>query len=269
MMSRPGNIITLRKYLGKVAPAAILLAVIWLAVVGCKFTPPSDPSKEILEAAAQGNLAEIEKLLNQGADVNTHDTNGITPLMLASAEGYREIVVLLLEKGADAAIVNNHGETALSVASEETIRMLLRQQNSPRQNISIDDLCYAARMGDLDAVKNQIKGGISINSRGRERITALIEASLEGRLEIVTFLLEKGAEVDAQTDYGATALMAASREGHLEIVQALLQKGARSNIKNRYGEDARALADQKGYKAISRLLAEQSAAKEEIQAGKK
>ena len=244
-------------YLGKVTPTVLLLAAIWLVVVGCKLSAPANPSQEMLEAAAQGNLAEIEKLLAQGADVNARDTNGITPLMLASAEGYREIVMLLLGKGADASITNNQGETAMSLTSEETIRKLLRQHGLPRQNTSIDDLCFAARIGDLQAIKNQLLAGIDVNGRGKERISALIEASLEGKSGIVEFLLEKGAEVNAQTEYGLTALMAASREGHLEIVKMLLQKGARIEIRNSYGEDAKMLAEKNGYKTVSELLANQ------------
>ena len=41
----------------------------------------------MINASKDGNLTEVQRLLNQGADVNTKDTDGLTPLIHASACG--------------------------------------------------------------------------------------------------------------------------------------------------------------------------------------
>ena len=42
-----------------------------------------DASKNLLKAAEDGNLQGVQAALNHGADINTHDVNGRTPLHLA------------------------------------------------------------------------------------------------------------------------------------------------------------------------------------------
>ena len=57
------------------------------------------------EAAEQGNLEEVELLLNrEGTDVNAANENGYTPLMLAAKNGHTAIVELLKARGAE---INN------------------------------------------------------------------------------------------------------------------------------------------------------------------
>jgi outer membrane protein OmpA-like peptidoglycan-associated protein len=174
--------------------------------------------------------------------------------LLASALGYREIVELLFTEGANVNAVNVNGETALILASDGGMRAILRKHIKSQEPIIPEDFCYDARIGDLASIKNDLKSGIDVNARGREGITALIEASLEDRRDIVGLLIAKGAEVDARTDYGLTALMGASREGHVETVKMLLQKGAQGNLKNHYGETALEIAGMMGHKEIVELL---------------
>jgi ankyrin repeat protein len=48
-----------------------------------------------LNAAIEGNLEDIKRLLEQGADTNARDNDGMTALMYAEDLGYTEIVDLL------------------------------------------------------------------------------------------------------------------------------------------------------------------------------
>jgi ribosomal protein S27AE len=54
----------------------------------------------LTEAAWSGNLAEVDRLLNKGLDVNQMDSDGNTALALARANGNLEIETLLLSHGA-------------------------------------------------------------------------------------------------------------------------------------------------------------------------
>ena len=67
--------------------------------------------KEQLHFAAQdGDLAQIERLIAQGRDVNALDSLGKTPLHLAAKGEHLDAVALLIEHGAD---VNAHHEPVI------------------------------------------------------------------------------------------------------------------------------------------------------------
>ncbi|MGI9297669.1 MAG: ankyrin repeat domain-containing protein [Gammaproteobacteria bacterium] len=61
---------------------------------------PPDP--ELLFAAFKaGDVAEVKRLLDAGADPNAANKNGLTALMLAVLREYAEVVKMLLSAGAD------------------------------------------------------------------------------------------------------------------------------------------------------------------------
>jgi ankyrin repeat protein len=169
----------------KIIPLLILVTALW-ATAGCEKKP--DPSQDLLEAAAHGDLVEVKNLLEAGVNINAKNENGITALMLAATSGYGDIVELLLAQGADSKAKNNYGETALEVTSDKKIKALLREHGQLTQIVSPTALCRAARMGDIIAVKNYLDKGGDINSNGQEGLTALIEASSSGEKDMVELL---------------------------------------------------------------------------------
>ena len=55
--------------------------------------------KELLEAASNGDLAEVERLIEIGAVVNSRDEDGYTALMWAADEGRLDVVQLFVDNG--------------------------------------------------------------------------------------------------------------------------------------------------------------------------
>jgi ankyrin repeat protein len=51
-------------------------------------------------AAGMGDTEVVERLIKRGVNVNAHDDEGVTPLMLAAQEGRIDTVKLLLRNGA-------------------------------------------------------------------------------------------------------------------------------------------------------------------------
>ena len=97
-------------------------------------TKQQELSSQFIDAAEKGNLAEVENLLDKGADINTKGALGLTALMVASLEGHKEVVELLINKGADVNARDDfEGGTALlyaSVMGHEDIAELLRKHGA-------------------------------------------------------------------------------------------------------------------------------------------
>jgi len=71
----------------------------------------------ILYSANEGDVKDVEAILDLGANINTKGFyTGETPLMIAVNEGHVDVVRLLLDRGADISIRNDAQETDINVA---------------------------------------------------------------------------------------------------------------------------------------------------------
>ena len=167
---------------------------LWARGADIRHDPWSDGEDAALEeASAEGHLAVVEFLLDNGCFVNS---GGAVALRNASGNGHTPVVELLIARGAD---LVNYGGVSLHLASEG---------------------------GYLDLVQVLLEHGVDVNARDAYGSTALIEASNHGHLAVVRVLLEHDANVNLHTVYGSTALIGARNRGHREIVEALRAAGA-------------------------------------------
>ena len=84
-----------------------------------------------LHAATERNQIEMaELLIDLGADLNSENKNGMTPLMIAARHGNATLVKALLAKGANARKTDFTGRDAVSWAQESrrpaVVQMLQR-----------------------------------------------------------------------------------------------------------------------------------------------
>jgi len=75
-------------------------------------------ARTLLKAVKKGNLLQVEKLVENGADVNAKDNKGVTPLFLAAGHGFLPIVEYLGKNGADVKARDICGCTAIQMAVE-------------------------------------------------------------------------------------------------------------------------------------------------------
>ena len=53
------------------------------------------------QAVADGNIAEVKRLIDGGADINAKEEDGLTPLHIAAFAGQTKIALALIKVGAD------------------------------------------------------------------------------------------------------------------------------------------------------------------------
>ena len=93
---------------------------------------------------------------------------------------------------------------------------------------TLDNLCGAAALGNLDVVRNLYpRVGAS------ERESALLIAAQCDRLPVVAFLLKIGVNLAASD--GMTALHWASADGNIAMMELLLSRGAPLEALNEFG----------------------------------
>ena len=84
-------------------------------------------------AALNNNSKLVRFLLKNGANVNSAAVDGDTPLQTAVILGHTDIVKLLLDSGADPSIADNLGTTPLDVAKKDEIKAILLAHITPKE----------------------------------------------------------------------------------------------------------------------------------------
>ncbi len=203
---------------------------------------------------------------------------GGTALIVAVMDRKPEMVRLLAEGGADLETTDSDGFTPLARAlqiKEDKIAAFLRKRGAREPahlfGSPVAALHSGAADGDLERVRMAVGSGADIHStRPEERVrrTPLMRAAEAGHAEIVKFLLEAGADPNTTGgelfSFGVSPLMLAARSGHTETVRALLDAGAQVSAqqssfkRNRLvpdsGDSALHEAAQHGHKEVVRLL---------------
>ncbi|KAK9814929.1 hypothetical protein WJX73_002227 [Symbiochloris irregularis] len=97
----------------------------------------ADLAELLLEGARYGDLEDCQQALDQGAKVDSRDSQGRTALHMASGNGHLEITQVLLKGGAEATAANDDGNTPLHYACLnghlEVAQELLQHGASPSQ----------------------------------------------------------------------------------------------------------------------------------------
>jgi ankyrin repeat protein len=157
----------------------------------------SGVSLDIFEAAATGQTAQLQKLIEQDKSfVNSYSPDGFTPLGLAVFFGHADTVDTLLAAGAE-----------VNAAYSETMKLT--------------PLASAMAVGRNDIARTLIAHGADVNAKAANELRPLHTAAARGNLESATLLLDHGADINATSSDGKTALSYAEERNHPEMVEFL------------------------------------------------
>ena len=180
--------------------AALLLTLLVSAA-----TPPDSP---VADAAMRGDEGSVRVLLQQGADVNAAQGDGMTALHWAADRGDVEMARMLVYAGASLEAATRMAEyTPLHLASRAghgaVVRALLEVGSDPATATGSGEataLHLAAAAGDAATISALIEFGADVNAREqRAGQTPLIFAAAQNRVQAIEALLAGGADLSLTT----------------------------------------------------------------------
>lgn len=189
----------------------------------------------LADAAEKADRARIRMLVEQRAEVNKAQVDGLTALHWAAYHDDLKTAKLLLQAGADANAANRYGVTPLSLActngNEAIVDLLLDAGADPHSSVRGGEtvLMTAARTGKLGPVKSLLAHGAELDAKERRGQTALMWAAAEGHTAVVESLLAAGADFRTPMPSGFTPLFFAVREGRTAVVRVFVKAGADVN----------------------------------------
>lgn len=139
-----------------------LALILYMSAAQAAFAGP------VADAAKKGDIAEIERLIASGADINEPGSM-ISPLHTAAMNGHAEAVRVLAAAGAE-------------LDSQSAI-------GTPLHAASV--------FGKVEAVQALLAAGANPDARDRDDFTPLMRAALKGQVAAAEQLLAGGADVDA------------------------------------------------------------------------
>lgn len=201
-------------------------------------------STSLHDAASKGDVDQLRRLVEQGADVNAVDGEGRTALHKAAVDGRDEAVKFLLDHGVDVNAKDGNARTPLELMSETAGKLWESGQPIPRSYEKVGELLIfrGATMGGkkltdtmmhryafgygIEQAKEALEKGANVNGRDEHGQTALHLAAFAGTIDRMELFLQYGADVNARDEHGRTPLHEAAGRGRVEAVKLLLGRGA-------------------------------------------
>ena len=167
-------------------------------------------------------------LIDAGADIETKDDSGRSPLHYPCCLGSLAAVKMLVEAGAGVRATDDEGDTCLTFAALcehiEIVRYLvgLPEVDVHHKNADGYTALLSADENDAAVAKVLIDAGADTEVKDKDGCSLLLVASKKGALDTVKMLVKAGARVSATDDAGDTCLALAAIDGHTETVRYLV-----------------------------------------------
>ncbi|KAF5634988.1 ankyrin repeat domain protein [Fusarium tjaetaba] len=220
------------------ASAAGHLDIVNLLIGKVKIDPKDQYGKTpLIFAAKNGHVATATMLLENGANIEMHNTLGWTPLLHAIARGRVGIVDLLLRKGARVKPMMETKYFMSHLLTERhlgVVKLLLEhgavEEFHRFSNESL--LRWAAKMQDHHLARQLVLHEVIRTPIATNGIAALSYAAEAGNHEIVVELLENGMNPNERCSGRELPLSYAVVGGHVSVTKELLKHNANPNARS-------------------------------------
>jgi ankyrin repeat protein len=242
------------------SPCAWIRAAAVAALLACGAaiaadTVDPDGTTPLHWAAHEGEVAKVDVLLRNGADVNARNRFGSTPLYEAVLEGHTDVIRKLLKAKADPNAANAGGMTVLMIiartSNAEAAELLVKagaNVNATEPTRGQTALIFAAAQSQPAVVRVLMKGGadpeirtpsnlgqrqVSSEPRAQQRpvgnMNALMYAARQGCALCAKYLIEGGANPSASDPENTTALQYALLSMNFDAAKEIILGGAEVN----------------------------------------
>lgn len=204
----------------------------------------------------------IRLLIDSGAstDINRADARGETPFHIICLRSSSKLVKCFLDKGADLNTPDKGGMTPLDLAiqgrvfKEKLVQLLIHSgADVHKVTTPTASIFLAVHFGYFELLAPHSELGI-LDQPNKEGLTPLCIAAEKGHFPVVNSLLSLGADKDLTSSNGLTPLLSATQNGHIAIVDLLLSFGADTTIAAPNGLTPLVSAVQNGHEKIMTLL---------------
>ena len=223
---------------------------------------------QLLLAVYEGDLQQVQALLDSGENPLITSPSGWTLLHVAAMTGNRAMVQLLLKNEEAAELVSATTlwgctplHSAAALCHEGVVDCLMRAGASePTSGLvqwsqaAKDTLMLTPSLWRSDIISILHGIGADINAKDREGYSVLQRVAIAGDAEVVKQLLALGAGVRTVTQHHSTPILSAARRGHLAVMQLLVEARAATDARDLAGDSALHLAAMEGHTATVKYL---------------
>ncbi len=217
-------------------------------------TPRSEamPDVYFLEFCKTAEADDVRAELEKGANANSRNKKGMTPLMLAATYNEKPgVVTALIDGGAKVDAKNYKGNTGLIFAAMYNGAEIVSEfieggadvdaQNSGKRTAGY----YALRNKKLRRDKElltllhcEIPEETKPKTPIKTLNARLLKTCRNGSVEDVRSILDEGADINARTTNKSTPLMMAAEHGNIDVVKFILGRKPDIDAKNSVGNTA-------------------------------
>lgn len=202
------------------------------------------PRSALSEALGRGDLAAVQALAAQGADLH-YVREGYTALIdavhgrdVVRDAGLPDLLRWLIAQRVDLDAISPYGESGLRVLSRlgrfDAVRLLL-DAGADVRHLEFTPLHHAVAFGSLDEVRALLPSA-DLEARDRWSRTPLLLAAQVGDIAKFDLLLDAGADPMAVGRCGHPLLTYAVEVHRPDVLQALIDRGADVEAADDFGE---------------------------------
>lgn len=184
----------------------------------------------------------VKRLLQLGADPNSLDIHGTSPLCISRSP---KSSLLLIDAGADINAVNNYGSTPAHIAAyngRSDILDILLKKKADINKTDMRDLTplHSAVLiyygpENSRCVQLLLDAGADINAKSWKKQTPFYLACCNMPKYLVSMMMRYSPELNAADDYGETPFTRLAYRGAVSTMTILVKAGADLNIANNDG----------------------------------